>query len=235
MFWPQKLDKNGEECWAGIRGGDRVDIVLSGAGQSTYSSTILSVDEAGVHIETPRLGASVLEVEIKSKAVLNVYSTEFGILKFASSVLGQEWEKERSIYFSKPARIERLQRRQFVRIKKVLKVSFGLLPQDASNALSPDSIKLDRSGVTRDISEGGLQLVSGEDVPSDSLVSLLIELDASGTVFAAGKVLSQESLGMGGRQLLRIQFVMIRNEDKDILRRYISQVIKQKKEEGDLV
>jgi c-di-GMP-binding flagellar brake protein YcgR len=222
-----KLSKEEEEYWGKIKSGDRADIILLGEIQTTYTTSVQKIEQNGLSVETPWLGSTVLEVSLKLKVSINIYAAS-GVLKFDTAVTAQEWENGRFISFAKPRKIEYIQRRQFLRLNKVLSVDYGVVPADEKAASDPNNVVINLSAVTRNISEGGLQIVGDVPFAPGSLLNLVLDLEGK-MITLIGRVLEQVDISKGRKLLARIQFVMVHNEDKEAIRKYIVENVRRMK------
>lgn len=67
----------------------------------------------------------------------------------------------------------------------------------------------------RDLGGGGCALVSGTDAPVGAVVVVSFDLDEHGPIVVVGKVLPRETLPAVGRRLTRLEFVLVREADRD--------------------
>jgi c-di-GMP-binding flagellar brake protein YcgR len=219
MGW-LRLSAQEEMYWRTFRVNQRVDIIIDMDIRETYFSRIEVVNENCIIIEAPRMGTAVLEVIPNAEVIVNVY-TDHGLFKFKSKITAQDWDNRYAISVAKPRSIERIQRRQFYRLNVIVPVEYGVVPVHGAPEDLAAEVVTNLMGVTRNISEGGLVLIV--DRPFSLEVILKLRINLRETVWAEGLavVKEQKKLEVEDKFLTRLQFVSIREREKDAIRKFV--------------
>lgn len=207
------LSEQEEKYWGRFKAGDRMEVMLEQRLSAVYQSQIIQVDQQCLEIAIPRLGGTMLELEPRTGLVIHVF-TDFGIFKFKTNVLPQQTQM--MVTVAKPKKIEHIQRRQFYRLEAEIPVQY------AETSLSADSVNpIMHSGMTRNVSEGGLLLVTTTIHGGGTLLKLLVNLAPNVWINAIGQVRRQKKLPMTEKLLTSLQFVKIAEKDRDAIRRFV--------------
>jgi hypothetical protein len=106
-----------------------------------------------------------------------------------------------------------VQRRAYARITNFVPARCMLLNPE-------ENVWIPFDAEVRDLGGGGLSLVAHVLAPEGATIALSIVLDGP-PVVAMGKVLPREALPTIGRALIRVEFVLIREADRDRILRYV--------------
>lgn len=107
-----------------------------------------------------------------------------------------------------------VQRRAYVRIHADVPARCTLLDAN-ENEWRPFDAEV------RDLGGGGCSLVGATPAPEGSVITISFVLDDRGPVVVVGRVLPRETLPTVGRVLTRVEFVLIREADRDRILRFI--------------
>lgn len=107
-----------------------------------------------------------------------------------------------------------VQRRAYARIFNPVPASFVLLDASA-NIWIPFSAEI------RDLGGGGCSVVADTVAPEGATVVISFALDHLGPIVVLGRVLPRDVVSTIGRHLARIEFVLIREAERDRILRYI--------------
>jgi c-di-GMP-binding flagellar brake protein YcgR len=218
MRW-LRLNAEEQQNWSQFVAGDRVDITLEFEGvEEVYSTVIESVSEKILSIRPPRLGSAVLEVMPKIPIKVSVLR-ENGIFKFSSNVIAQSWDRGGFIEINRPRSITHIQRRQYFRLPILLPLKYGVIL--AHEAGFDANVEMNNPGITKDISEGGLQMVVDKPLQVGALLKIQVELDANVSFGAVATVLGQKEIGTENKYIIRSQFIRITEETREMVRRFI--------------
>src|SRR3954471_23917515 len=111
-----------------------------------------------------------------------------------------------------------VQRRAYARIFSPVPASCMLLDPDA-NEWFPFAAEI------RDLGGGGCSVVADVVAPDGAPVVISFVLDDVGPIVVVGRVLPREALPSIGRQLTRLEFVLIREPERDRILKYILQTL----------
>jgi c-di-GMP-binding flagellar brake protein YcgR len=223
------LSAQEEAFWNKFDMGQKVDLTLSIALREVYKTQIISREENMLVVMTPRTGSTVLEIPIKTEVLVKIY-IDGGMFEFTSRVISQNWEDGYSISLEKPKKIEHIQLRQYYRINAFLPAEYAVVPTQDISFYDSSKISTNLSAITKDLSEGGLQLVVDRVIGSGTFLMIRINLtviSANTWVEAVGKVLSQEVIQMNAKYITRVQFASISEEHKEIIRKLAMSSIKK--------
>ncbi len=218
-----------ELYWNKFDMGQKVDLTLSIALREVYKSQVVSCESDKLLILTPRVGSTVLEIPPKTEVLVKVY-IEGGIFEFSSKVISQDWDNGYTIALEKPKKIEHVQMRQFFRINAYLPAEYAIINATDLSLYDTNKIVTNLEAITKDLSEGGLQLVVDRMIAAGTLLKIRINLtivSANTWVEAVGKALSQEVIQPNVKYVTRVQFLMISEEHKDIIRKLAVTSIKK--------
>lgn len=210
-----RLSEQEEKFWERISVGNQLDVMAEPHMSVVYQSEVVHVDNRLLEISIPRKGGTFLDANVFPRLVIHVY-TDYGIFKFSTSVVAQHNQTRGSIALAKPKKIEHIQRRQFFRLSVELPVQY------AEGSVAPDSVNpMTYTGMTRDISEGGLLLVTPTIHPAGTVLKVLINLATNSWVNGVAQVRRQKKLGVTDKLLTSLQFVRISDKDRDSIRRFV--------------
>ena len=101
-----------------------------------------------------------------------------------------------------------VQRRAYARVLQPVPVSCTLLDPDGEQWISFDAD-------VRDLGGGGCSVLSDVTPPEDALVAIAFAIDGEAPFAVVGRVLPREALPTIGKPLTRIEFMLIRELDRD--------------------
>lgn len=210
-----RLSEQEEKFWERINVGNQIDVMAEAHMSVVYQSEVIHIDNRLLEISVPRKGGTFLDANVFPRLVIHVY-TDYGIFKFSTSVAAQHNQTRGSIAVAKPKKIEHIQRRQFFRLSVELPVQY------AEGSMAADSVNpVTYTGMTRDVSEGGLLLVTSTIHPAGALLKVLINLSTNSWISAVAQVRRQKKLGLTEKLMTSLQFVKISDKDRDSVRRFV--------------
>jgi c-di-GMP-binding flagellar brake protein YcgR len=108
-----------------------------------------------------------------------------------------------------------VQRRAYARVADPVPAQCVLLDED-ENTWHPFAAEV------RDLGGGGLSMIADTIAPGSATIALSLDLDDD-VVVAVGRVLPREQLPTIGKPMMRIEFVLIREIDRDRILGYVLQ------------
>ena len=214
MGW-LRLSPQEEKYWERFHTGDQIDVMVEPHLADVFQGEIISREEEKLEISLPRKGGVFLDLSSGPSLVIHVY-TGYGIFRFRTTLASQKNQRGGTITLMKPRKIEHIQRRQFYRLSIEVPVQY------AESSLAVDSLNAETfSGITRNISEGGMLLVTSTVHTASTLLKVLVNLDTNVWVNSIAQVRRQKQLGIGDKMLTSLQFVKISDKDRDAIRRYV--------------
>lgn len=210
---------------------DRVRVKERGSPSHGHFTSVIHADRREVAIMTPILGTSFWEVAPRTRVdmEIDVSSVGGGRVSFSSRVLAQEWGRNRCTKIVCPRSLSWVQLRQYVRIDVVVDVEFSIV--DAKKA--PPRISLGYpqfTAVTKNISEGGLLCLvpKNQQIESGKTVDMRVKFDRNNSVLVRGKILRQLGFSVQDKYGLGVQFVLMSDQDKEKLRKFIFETGKKR-------
>jgi hypothetical protein len=105
-------------------------------------------------------------------------------------------------------------RRAYARVLSQVSASCAALDPD-TNEWTPFEAEV------RDLGGGGCSVLADQTPPAGATVAMSLALDAELPVVAVGRVLPREELPTIGKPLTRVEFVLIREMDRDRILRFV--------------
>jgi hypothetical protein len=115
---------------------------------------------------------------------------------------------DKRLVIGPPENDRAVQRRAYARVLQPVPVSCTLLDADAEQWISFDAD-------VRDLGGGGCSVLSDVTPPEGALVAIAFAIDGDAPFVAVGRVLAREALPTIGKPLTRIEFVLVREADRD--------------------
>ena len=107
-----------------------------------------------------------------------------------------------------------VQRRAYARVLSQVTASCAALDNDTNQWTS-------FAAEVRDLGGGGCSVLADETPPAGTTVAMSFALDALPPFVAVGRVLPREELPTIGKPLTRVEFVLIREPDRDRIMRFV--------------
>ncbi|PKL74830.1 MAG: hypothetical protein CVV27_18520 [Candidatus Melainabacteria bacterium HGW-Melainabacteria-1] len=185
---------------------------------NVYFSQIIDRDQARLHISAPQRSGQQIDILLDGEPIFLRFSHAGIAYTCACRKLGWHHDPE-GMLISHPYQVERIQRRNFVRVRAELPVTLTLL-----DARIPDPVIRTR---TTDLSGGGMMIVYDRDVPLyiDAQVQLTLppESDSRGTVFDTLSLSAQicRSIACAEGFQIGLCFLNVAEKTQDRLVRFI--------------
>lgn len=178
-----------------------------------YKSVIGDVTEKYIAMSIPVNSGKYLPFSHGEKIEV-VYYYENELYKFYSTVVGRKVDGVPLILFSIPSKLEKYQRRNFVRIPCINDVEFQMVAvkhNNSENLVEKNVCK----GILIDISAGGMKLLTKEDIKvGDTLfVNLNLVLDEE-EIKVKGKVVTH-SINVDKKNMCGIVFLDLDIKDRE--------------------
>lgn len=173
--------------------------IQNGGGAKTYASSIRRKDDQTLSLEAPRVESGVLRVAPRTSVRVALAARD-AHYSFVSHVISSTDEPEPLIVLDKPRVIYRAQRREHPRRQMVLPVRYARLTDDESEPLF-------ESGVTRDLSLGGMCMVVPQELlPGDMLRVEIRPKSARDTLSLTAQVLRSRLDSAGSDHVVGCRF-----------------------------
>jgi len=115
-----------------------------------------------------------------------------------------------------------VQRRAYARVLSQVTASCAALDTD-TNEWTPFQSEV------RDLGGGGCSVLADQTPPAGATVAMSFALDAQAPFVAVGRVLPREELPTIGKPLTRVEFVLIREMDRDRILRFVLMSLAQQR------
>ncbi|MEW6661742.1 MAG: flagellar brake protein [Bacillota bacterium] len=195
----------------------KIEVRIDGQ-EDFYKSSVQGLNPQGFVINVPMLRGDWLRLTPGMQVQVKSITDEAQYL-FTSTVLSRLMEKDLPLYLlSLPGDIERLQLRDYVRVRCALEVFYREVP--LSELPNVPLLVPDKKGITLDLSGGGLRMVIKEPINPDNLILLKIILPTPRgkpkIIMAIGEVRGYESTyDDQPRYEVRLSFQTINERDRD--------------------
>lgn len=141
---------------------------------AVYKSLVQGVEDNTFTIHVPTKGRDRLVLDSGDRVKVSYYEEGASIV-FESTVISRTLEGDIPLYrLALPAEAERVQRREHVRLDISLNIRYQKVEMDEDN--NPVPVERPQKAVTRDLSGGGLQLVSRERLEVNDLILVYLDL-----------------------------------------------------------
>ncbi|MDN5293814.1 MAG: hypothetical protein PWQ91_1798 [Eubacteriales bacterium] len=183
-----------------------------------YPSRIEEISDRVILLAAPIKKGRVLPVETGTPVEV-CFARQNCFYCFASVVSGMVREKVPLVVVQKPEKIERVQRRRFVRFEVRLPVKFYLL-DNQYNPLPPQL-----EGFTVNISGGGILLATEAEVKIGDQLQLEIAFPDGTIIEAVGRVVRLQEVWEDRKAInyAGIEFILLSSRDQDTITRFIFQ------------
>ncbi|MBD3246368.1 MAG: hypothetical protein GF333_05090 [Candidatus Omnitrophica bacterium] len=213
------LSKSERAVWSRISPGEKLRITLAGNPVESYPSEIVSVKSSEISIQTPVKKTSFVELPKNAEVDVDLFTPDFGKISFRTRVREQNWSGKKVTKLACPRTLQRTQMRAYYRLDIIRDVEYIIA--EGKGAKKNTGKRPVFFGLTRDISEGGIQLIGNKGVPAGTFLWLKIKLSERYSVRGLGQVLRAGRTQNQSKYSLGIKFVKMEQEDKEILRRFI--------------
>lgn len=187
-----------------------------------FQSNVEEVREESLILTYPEENG-VKELLVPEKNVVLQIISQEAVFRLYTKI-SEIWDLPKAVVVEKAGKIEKLQRRKYLRWPAEFSISFIAFDEN----LEP-STTVAESGRTRDISGGGIQMESRIQLDPEMLVDLNIDF-IDGPIQAIGKVRRQQTIDSSETVFLYrlgIEFVDISEEER---KRIIAYVIDKQRE-----
>jgi c-di-GMP-binding flagellar brake protein YcgR len=219
------LTKYERAVWNRIQPQEKIKLFLHNDPQQAYMTEVVEVTDSFIRVKTPLQHNAGLTLSPGMQVGAELFSADFGKLEFVSKVSVQEGPGQSVTKISCPRSIKQTQVRKFYRLQLMLDVEC-ILFEVKNGRLEPRGNPF--HAFTKDVSEGGLMLVSEKWVEKGNYLDLRITLASNQRMSAVGKVVRTIAGTDGAKCLLGLEFAKISNEDRELLRLFIFQRARRK-------
>jgi c-di-GMP-binding flagellar brake protein YcgR len=185
-----------------------------------YSSQVQDISKNGtILIDTPVYSGHLVPVRIGS-IIQVIYFTKQGLFTFYAKVLNRFSGKLALLEIMPISSVERLQRRQYFRLEKVIPFTYTIIGEEEDKVYK---------GLIQDISGGGLKCKVDKKLEVGTVINCVFTLDQEITV--SGKVVRYEELLEKGYEI-GVCYVDIDEKVREKIISYIFEEQRKSRQKG---
>ncbi|ABY94888.1 MULTISPECIES: flagellar brake protein [Thermoanaerobacter] len=189
-------------------------------GKTMYSSQVQDISKNGtILIDTPVYSGHLVPVRIGS-IIQVIYFTKQGLFTFYAKVLNRFSGKLALLEIMPISSVERLQRRQYFRLEKVIPFTYTIIGEEEDKVYK---------GLIQDISGGGLKCKVDKKLEVGTVINCVFTLDQEITV--SGKVVRYEELLEKGYEI-GVCYVDIDEKVREKIISYIFEEQRKSRQKG---
>ena len=207
--------------------------VKSGVYNGEYLSQITRIDNQEIQVTLPIKKETLIPLPVGTKLEV-IYTDQVAKYKFDTQVLSRQMEGNiGTCKLQYPSKVEKIQRRDFVRVPIRETVYYRRLIVDSINGQINDLINLGydeaeqndfQEAVTEDISGGGVLLVVDKYIPLDVFIELKFDVKELSFQKVLGKVVRIDELPNRSDRLgLGIEFINFNRSKQDEIVQWVLQ------------
>lgn len=182
-------------------------------------SIIQDVDERTLSIGLPMINHTYIAMR-QGEVYEAIYNDGKGnVFKFKIDVIGRKFEKIPLIVISKPYDIQKIQRREYVRINYTGIVNYYLTPNYPTQNLRNYDILDFNVGYALDLSGGGMKIKIAEEVKNGDYVIAQLKIDDE-DIIALSRVVRVER-DKEEKYICGLSFLSIEGNEREKLIKYI--------------
>jgi len=182
-------------------------------------SIIQDVDERTLSIGLPMINHTYIAMR-QGEVYEAIYNDGKGnVFKFKIDVIGRKFEKIPLIVISKPYDIQKIQRREYVRINYTGIVNYYLTPNYPTQNLRNYDILHFNVGYALDLSGGGMKIKIAEEVKNGDYVIAQLKIDGE-DIIALSRVVRVER-DKDEKYICGLSFLSIEENEREKLIKYI--------------
>ncbi|MGA1845792.1 flagellar brake protein [Deferribacter abyssi] len=191
--------------------------VLSGEFQDRYDSRIEIVNKDFLYITVPTKNAIPAPLTPGTKIEVS-FITDKGRFSFNSEVVERIKENILMLKITKPSFLTRKELRRYFRVETYLKIIICKINYNANDNI-PEMLKECDYGIIKDISGGGVKLVT--ELPLK--VENIVELDFNNTINNIKEIFGKvvRVINLNNKYEAGIEFISIRENDRDKIIQYV--------------
>lgn len=137
--------------------------------EGKYASRVMDVTKKEIELMAPTEKGELVPIRRKTKVTID-YIGQRAMYRFDSIITRRFRDPVAGIAIKKPRRVERIQRREFVRLEINIPIKYRLSVEEGE----PEEFK---KSYTIDLSGGGLRFISDEKLPEDEFLEIRLGMD----------------------------------------------------------
>lgn len=200
-----------------LRVNGRVELqVLQGATWATCAARIAEVGSDRFKVTVPA-GAGRAVPLLAGERLVGRVEVDGVLYQFECAVLGHQVQPVHAVELSLPARFQKVQRRDFLRLSVRLPVRYRLAAARHLGAVPAD----ERCTWLTDLSGSGCSAVLAEVLPAGTLVDLFLSLPPRTEIHAIAEVVRVKEGTAGSGHIAGLRFVRLAEQCRQQIIRYI--------------
>jgi c-di-GMP-binding flagellar brake protein YcgR len=190
--------------------------VKEGPFAGKYYSRIEDVGVNELVIGAPIYRGEIIKLKVGS--FINIVLTgENALFQFESKILEEITDPLPLLVISKPKNMQKVQRRNFFRIKVTIPVEYRVLPDILET--STEEFKF---AETVDISGGGTLLLISEEFPKETILELKLHLKENLIVPAVGRVVfTKDEKRKDKKKMVAVEFIVIEEREREKIVKFV--------------
>lgn len=142
--------------------------------EGKYLTRVMDINDKAIKIMAPSYKGEVVPLRINTPLAV-IYIGDKAMYAFYSVILERFKDPIPGFVIKLPKNVERIQRREFVRLEITLKFRYRILDQELITDELDESAEFDKEGYVIDLSAGGVRFYSKEKLEKNA--SLIIKFD----------------------------------------------------------
>jgi len=208
---------------------DRVEIRIQNpyyAGK--YSSRVEEILPNTIVLAAPLKRGVIVPLRAGDTITVSYYGQTAGY-SFTTKVIGASYQKLPLIAVQKPQKVNKIQRRNYIRIPASIPVRFLVL-DDQRQPAGSDLYSTE----TLDISGGGALIISPVKLSRDDCLDIELDLPRRGTIRVLGRVarVEKKKSEYGPRYLIGVDFSVIDKADREKIIQYVFELQREMRRKG---
>lgn len=201
-----------------IKVNENIEILYN---KEIYKSKIQDVEEDSISIYLPGSEGRYLPLEIGEETEIVYYGERYKVYSFKCKVVKRSADGAvRLLTLGKPYDIERIQRRNFVRVSYVESVQYGV-SEESSDVVYKKATLLDLSG-------GGLKFRTADKLQKEELITLRLKYQDN-ELFMKSKIV-RRNRNDSGDYTYGVEFIDISEMNREKIIRLVFQIMRKQNE-----
>jgi len=197
-------------------------IVPDGEYKGRYRTRVEEVGTRILSVGTPFSEGRF--IPLREGTVLEVvFADEISAYSFFSTIIRRVGYPIPTFIMEFPEKIRKIQRRQFVRVPVALPITYRIVDREGLSEV--------KDGIILDLSGGGIQLKTYEDLPSETILLMKMDLGTN-TVEVPGMTIRSVKEQDKQSYLVSIRFHEISERLRDSIIRYVFEVQREMRKKG---
>lgn len=194
-----------------------------------FTSDIQDVQDNYIAISIPIRDFQYLPLR-KDEKIKVLYYEGNNIYKFSSTVIKRSKSNIPLLWINIPEKIEKIQRRKFVRVPVLQKVRYALIDRNLEfNKENIARIKFEMATVL-DLSGGGVRLKSEISINKGDVLALILPV-GDGVILVKGEIRRSDT-DEAGEMVYGVNFMELKNAEQEKIIKFVFQIMREQMKKG---